>query len=82
MSKDKPQKAPEPATEKPATLCVGLSAKDGKYLIEEIHLGADGKVLSRNPMRPALTSRKLAAGHAIGDFEAAVVRWQAEGLLP
>jgi len=80
MSKDKPQQKLE--APKPATLCVGLSLKDGKYLVEEIHLGADGKVLSRKPTRPPLGSRKLGSGYACVDMEEAVTRWQQEGLLP
>lgn len=80
MSKDKPQQKPEPK-DKLATLCVGLSQKDGKYLIEEVHLGADGKVLERKPLR-TVRGRKEAFGYSCIDMEHCAVRWQQEGLLP
>lgn len=83
MSKDKSHKMPEapPAAERPAMLCMGIGVKDGKYVIDEVHLGADGKVLARKPIRDH-SVRKVAAGYACLDMEDAVTRWQIEGLLP
>lgn len=80
MSKDKPEQKQEAV--KPATLCIAITHKDGGYLVEEVHLAADGKAISRKPTRPALKVRKLAAGYACIDMEEAVARWQQEGLLP
>jgi len=76
------QKLPEAPkeAEKPATLCLGIGMKDGKYLIEEVLLGQGDKVLKRTPLRLA-TGLRVACGDAVLELEALIPEWQRTGLL-
>jgi len=81
MSKDKPQQKPEAPKERPALLCIGIGKRGEKYVLEEVHLGADGRVVHRKEIRTH-PGRKAAAGYCSMDIEHYVTKWMSEGLLP